>query len=761
MASLTKTDRTPIIAPAPQPAERAPRIVSARTLRRRKGLERFTYGAAAIGLTMGPQTDLWPAHLAAAALGAGGTWWLCKKWDCEPLGWRLLKSAQRLTPAMTASGVYLGALLTPGPAWWEYLLGPAWGGLMAYTTPITHAADLIPEQLPTAPALETLPAQPVPQTYAAYRAHQWSISKKTGTSLLTGIVQEQHPVTGELLPDFWGIVIAEAGDEAPDLNPNALAAVFDLEPGTVELRNIQGSGTGRKLLTAKPTLDQLQRQAAHPAERWWYEKLARKGGPCEGMLLLGYKAEGNRVAYRISAPDGQIIQLNQKQIARALGYKDLSLVMVETDGLGDGLIAIYNTHPLLTVREATVEDLTMRADGTIQIGVRPDGTAARMPLYDPDLGALTDLFVGAMGAGKSVTLNTVLAAERISGIVSIVADAQNGMSLPEADGRTYHFGKGIAAVAATLAAGYEVAQYREKVSAEHGWAGFELNDPWPLANLTLDELNRIVSEDALVPRDFKKWVVGLVGDFQSTGRKFGMGIRFAAQSIHLADLGSKDKIRANAKNGTVWLGRTNSSTTTHMARDGVLPPGVDLEPIGQYFGANTNLDDAFAGREAKKGPRTAGMANIIQGGSVFTARTFNARKENKTYPGLLALYESAPIPVLTAPEHDVFVKGYAKWLPVAEQLLAGEDPDDEETAAARELVGITDEDDEDDDEPSTGTIKDRILDVLADGQPHPLKDVRRRIDDASPASVNNAMAELREAGAVVNVSRGTYQIAPN
>lgn len=762
MASLAKPTQTPLIAPLQQPDARRPRIVSARTLRRRKGLERLTYGAAAVGLAVGPQSDVWPAHLAAAALGLGGTWWLSKKWDHEPLGWRLLKSAQRLTPAMTASGVYLGALLTPGSAWWEYLLGPAWGGVMAYTTPITHAADLIPEQLPTtAPALETLPSEPVPVTYAGYRIQQWTVSKKTGTSLLADVNQFEHPQTGQPLPDFWGIVIAEAGDEAPTLNADALAAIFDLPPGTVELQNIQGSGTGRKLLTAKPTLPHLEQHAAHPAERWWNEKLARKGGPLEGMNLNNYRADSNRVAYRISAPGDQLIQLHQKQIARALDYKDLSLVMVETDGLGDGLISIYKEHPLLTVREATAEDLTMRTDGTIQIGVRPDGTAARMPLYDPDLGALTDLFVGAMGAGKSVTLNTILAAERISGIVSIVADAQNGMSLPEADGRTYHFGKGIAALAATLAAAYEVAQYREKVSSAHGWAGFELNDPWPLANLTLDELNRIVSEDAIVPRDFKKWVVGLVGDFQSTGRKFGMGIRFAAQSIHLADLGSKDKIRANAKNGTVWLGRTNSSTTTHMARDGVLPPGVDLEPIGQYFGANTNLDDAFAGREAKKGPRTAGMANIIQGGSVFVGRTFNARKENKTYPGLLALYESAPIPVLTDPEHDVFVKGYAKWLPVAEQLLNGdEDTDDETTAAARALVGSDLDDDEDDDEPSTGTIKDRILDVLADGQPHALKDVRRSIDDASPASVNNAMAELREAGSVVNVSRGTYQIAP-
>lgn len=753
-----------LLAPAQQPTARAPRIVSARSLRRRKALERLTYGAATLGITIGPQTDYWPAHIAAGLTGIGGAWWLSKKWDAEPLGWRLLKSAQRLAPALTASGTYLAALLTPGSSWWEYALGPVWGGVMTYTTPLTHAANLTPEQLPAlAPAplhdqdQQTTPA--VPASYADYRTGQWETSKKTGTSRLTGVVQLTNPATGELLPDFWGIVIAETGDEAPTLSADALAAIFDLPPGTVELQLIKDSGPGRKLLTAKPTLDQVQQQAAHPAERWWHEKLARKGGPTEGMILNAFRADTNRVAYRVSAPEDQIIQLNQKLITRALKVADASLVMVETDGLGDGLISIYKTHPLLNVREATIEDLTMDADGTIAIGLRPDGRQARIPLYDPAMGAVTDLMVGAPGAGKSVTLLTILAAERINGIVSIAADAQDGMSIPEADGRIYHFGKGIAAVAATIAASNDLGKYREKISAANGWGSFEPLKPWRIANDTLDELNRILSADATVPRDFRKWVTGLVGDNQSTGRKLGKGIRFAAQSIHLADLGDKDRIRANAKNGTVWLGRTNSSTTKHMATDGVLPPGVYPEPIPRYFniGGGSTIDAAFQGKEAKNGPITAGMANIIQGGSLFTARTWFARKENKTYPGLIALMESRPIPRLTPEEDAVFQKSYAKWLAFAEQLLAGDDePASEDTATARELIGV---DDEDDDEPSAGTIKDRILGVLADGEPRPLKDVRKHID-AAPASVNNAMAELREAGIVQVVSRGTYQITP-
>jgi hypothetical protein len=761
VALLDKT-RTTNSLPAP-----GPRIVPAHIIRRRIRLERLTYGAATLGLAIGPHTDFWPAHAGAAALGSLAAWRLWRRWDNEPLGWNLLKTAQRISPVLTGSATYLAPLAIAGSSWWEWLLAPAWGAFMTYTTPLTHSANLTPEHFALAlPALApALPADmQAPASYPAHRAAQWDLARTTGTTRLTSVTQYAD-ADGQPVPDFWGIVIAEAGEAVPDLNPTTLAAVFDLPPGTVELHLIQGSGPGRKLLTAKPT--QGLEQSKDPIQRLWDEKLARPGGPTEGMRLDGYKADANRIALRTSAPDGQLIHLNQKLIARALKIADLTLVMVETDGLGDGLISLYKEHPLLNVREATAEDLTMAEDGTIALGQQPDSRIGRVPLYDPQMGAITDLYVGAPGAGKSVTLLHVITAERLSGIVSIVADAQDGMSLPEVDGRVYHFGKGVAATAATLAAANDLGKYREGISAQNGWGSFEIGQPWPLVNVTLDELNRILSADAVVPRAFRKWVTGLVGDTQSTGRKLGLGIRFAAQSIHLADLGDKDRIRANAKNGTVWLGRTNSSTTQHMARDGVLPPGVELEPIPRYFGTgDSTIDAAFQGKEAKKGPITAGMANIINGGSLFVNRTWLARKENKTYPHLIKLMESRPVPHLTEQEAIVFGLSYQRWLAFAEALLAGEDSEEgvsDALNAEREVVDgqrhlWENNDDEDEGAPSAGTIKDRILDLLADGQPWPLKDVRKHLDDVSPASVNNAMAELRGEDRVTAVSRGTYQI---
>jgi len=442
-----------------------PRLVPAHSIRRRARLEQTIYGTAGLGLTIAPQmNDWWPAHLTAAGLAAGAFSWLYGKWGqgetstSRTLGF--LHAAQRALPFLSGAGVYLTNLITPGTPWWEYADGTAWALLMGLTTPITHSLNLralLPtEDAPT--ALETAPA-PVapaqPATYGEYRSMQWHAARAAANTHLA----EVH-LYDDARPDFWGIVVAPAGETVPDLNDTTLAGIFDLPVGTVKLQLIQGSGPGRKLLTARPTLDTANAAQQDPVHRIFNEKLARPNGGATGMLLTGYRREPNRIAMRVTAPEDQFIQLNQKQIARSLGYKDPSLVMLETDGMGDGVISVYQKHPLLTVREATADDLRMDTDGTIALGLRPDGRQARVPLFDPAMGAVTDLYVGAPGAGKSVTLLTLLAAERINGIVSIVADAQDGMSLPEADGRVYHFGKGVAATAATLAAANDLGKYR-------------------------------------------------------------------------------------------------------------------------------------------------------------------------------------------------------------------------------------------------------------------------------------------------------------
>ncbi|MFI8085844.1 hypothetical protein ACIF6L_34270 [Kitasatospora sp. NPDC086009] len=755
------------------------RTVPAHVIRHRATTERLAHATAAVATAIGPQLDDGPwSHLGAwGALGAG-CWWLYRKAtssDGDEFG--LLRSCQRALPLLGYAGLYTAGVVQSGSSWWE-LAGPAaWGALMAWWAPITRAAGLVPEALPPAPVPQQPAAPPTPAGtvyepgYPGLLARMWDTAGHATGTRLTAVRQYADD-----RPDFQAVIVAQQGKVVPKVDEAKLAGTFDFPAGTVTLTPINGSGPGRMLLTARPTL--AAEEQAWTFERLWAEKVAADGGAAPGMHLVDHRTEPNRIVVRVEAAEGRLVELPQRPIARALGIKDHDLVVVETDGLGDGVVSFYEEHPLIDIRCATVEDLTMDADGRIQLGLRHDGRPARLPLYDPALGAVTDLFVGAPGAGKSVTLNTIIASERISGVVSIVADAQDGMSLPEANGRVYHFGAGIAAVGATLAAVYAVAKYRQKVSSENGWGAFEIGKPWRLVNLTLDELNLILAADADVQPDFKKWVVGNISAFQSTGRKMGKGIRFAAQSIHLEDLGDKDKIRANAKNGTVSLGRTNSSTTQHMAADGVLPPGMRIEPIPRYFRAADAIDAAFKGEEAARGPVTAGVAWLIQGGQLYKARTFKAVKEGKTFPGLIELYESAPIPVLSPQEDAIFQAEYVRALAKAERLLRGEaDGEDGDTVyapprpATAPAGAETGEDEVDpldavfaeESAPEAATVRESVLDVLAAaGEPMQAKDIRTAVAARGlpTKTVANELTDLKDLGLVAKVRHGWWQIVP-
>lgn len=750
------------------PADRE-RGLTPRAARRLAVAERVLYGAGGVLTAVGPQTDAWALHAAALGAGAGALWHLWRRTTGAGPG--LLVSCQRALPVLGLSGAYAAALVAPGTTWWEYAVPAAAALLAGLAVPVTRSLGLrraveeLPERIADqAAVLETAtePDQDAPaDPYVAGLQELWEASTATGDTRLTEVVQYAPD-----RPDFAAVILAPAGQAVPSwLDARAVAAVFDVPVEAVALAPVEGRGPGRLAVRVAPTLAPTGEQR-DGLEGLWEQKVSGPGGVAPGMTLADYRVEDNRIVVRVEAADDRLIDLPRLRLARALGVDDPDLLMVETDGLGVGIVSVYREHPLISVREATAEDLRMGKDGRFALGLRHDGRPARMPLYDPELGALTDLLVGAPGSGKSVTLLTILAAERISGVVSIVADAQDGMSLPEANGRTYHFGAGRAAFGATLAAACAVADHREAVSAANGWGSFALGDPWPLANITLDETNRVLASDADVPDEFRKWVAGMIGRAQITFRKLGMGLRIAGQSIHVADLGDSEKIRANAKQGTVWLGRVNSSMTRRMASD-MADPGVEITPIPRFFGAGGagEVEAAWSGEEAPPGPVTAGTAWMIQGGHPTLMRVWRAVKKNRSYPGLIRLLESASLPGLTPEEDAIFRTAYAQGLALAENLLTGPD----RAALVAELETVVEALDA---HAATGrsstppapprTLRDRILAALVDG-PRKTREIRQAVGvgtEGGPASgsVDNELTKLREEGHVARVGHGTWAL---
>ncbi|MFJ7069891.1 hypothetical protein [Streptomyces sp. NPDC101115] len=743
-----------------------------RAARRLAAVERVLYGAGGVFTAWAPHADLWQLDTAAIGAGVGTLAWLWRRSRIGGLG--LLSACYRALPLLGLSGAYTAALAVPGSAWWEIATPVAVAAAAGIASPLTRSAGIAfaVAELPAADADDVDGVEVIDDAevvdlddYLSILRHLWAVSPVTAG---TELVDIRHP--DPTRPDFTALILAEPGRAIPSaLNDNAVAAVFDVPTEAVTLTPVKGYGPGRLALTVAPAA--AEETAAETAEAdevrtLWAERVSGPNGAAPGMRLVDYRLADDRLVVLVEAADDRMIALPRKRLARALRVEDPDLVMVETDGLGTGVVTIYKQHPLIHIREATRADLTMAADGTVAIGLRHDGRLARMPLYDPELGALTDLLVGAPGSGKSVTLLTLLAAERLSGVVSVVADAQDGMSLPEADGRVFHFGAGRAAFAATLAAVCAVADFRERISAANGWGSFTLGDPWRLLITTLDEINRVLAADADVHKDFRRWVTGMIARIQLTGRKLGLGIRFAGQSIHLEDLGDSDKIRSGAKQGTVWLGRVNGTMTKRMAVD-MTSGTVEVTPIPRYFGAGGAGDvaAAWAGEETASGPVTAGCAWMIQAGIPCMTRVFRAVKTNRTYPGLIALLEAAPLPGLTPEETAVFREAYAEALPYAEWLmvrgLKGFDDEGEGGTTAPAPVTVS--------APTAATtagpsLRDLVLGALAAG-PCATSAIRKAVgvgDDDGPTAgaVGNLLTRLREEGLITPAGHGKWQLAP-
>ncbi|GAB2966139.1 hypothetical protein [Streptomyces heilongjiangensis] len=763
---MTAETVSPAAIPATVPAADVRPPLSATAARHLATVERIAYGAAGLTAAIGPGTDVWQLHAAALGTGVGV---MCRLWSRartrEDGMTGLLTSCYKALPTLGLSAVYGVGIATPGTSWWEVTAAVAVALASAAAVPLTRSRGLrrAADNLPAVIASQE-PQAPEQEGYAGDLARHWAASPATGTTALAHIAQ-YHPSR----PDFEAVILAQPGEAIPgSLDARAIAGVFDVPEEAVKLARVPGHGPGRLAVQVAPAehLDRqhLQDPGDHLAAVW-AAKVAGPNGVAPGVELVDHRIEEDRVVMRVEAPESSLLALPRLPLARALGMQDPELLMIETDGMAQGVVTIYREHPLLTVREATVDDLRMDRNGRIAIGMRHDGRPARWPLYDTDLGALTDLLVGAPGSGKSVTLLTLLAAERINGVVSVVSDAQDGMSLPEAEGRVFHFGAGQAESAATLAAFFAVGAYRQEVSAANGWGSFTLGKPWRLAILTMDEINRMIAVDSGLPKDFRTWVAGMLGAGQITWRKVGMGVRIAGQSIHLADLGDSEKIRANAKNGSVWLGRVNSSMTRSMASD-MSTGAVEITPIPKYFGVtgSAELDAAWSGDEAPTGPVTAGTAWLIQSGQPYLSRVWRAVKQERTYPGLIALMESAPLVDFTPQETDVFRRAYEEGLIVAMALLQGEDG----TGAAPSPAPAGPTGAAADSGPSrvpappatARTLPDLVLDALAGGQLR-TRDIRKAVGAGteggpSSGSVDNALTQLSERGLVVRVAHGVW-----
>ncbi|MEV0476218.1 hypothetical protein [Streptomyces prunicolor] len=758
--------------------------------RRLATLERVVYGAAGAAATVGPQLGNGWLHGGAVVVGVGVLARLWSRAGSDDHG-RLLTTAYRSLPALGLSGAYVVDLIHHGAPWWEYAVPAGAAVLSVIGIPWTRSrgvrravADLpaIVEQV----TRETLPAEVPADPYTAGLRELWNASTMTGETRLAH-VRQYSPAR----PDFEAVIVAPPGEAVPYAltQERTLAAVFDVEEAAITTAAVPGRGPGMLAVRVAPSL--VVHQAAAPASRepatleeMWALYVSATSGAAPGVQLVQYDVEDDRVRLWLAAPRGRALRVDHAALCSALDVDDSSRLVVEGAGPREAIAYVYRTNPLLDVRAPTAEDLTMGPDGRVALGVAHDGSPARIMLFNPQTGrAQNGLTAGTTGAGKSGLLRLMCCAQRLSGVVSWVADVQGGMSMPEMEGRVDWFARGEAETMAQLEALHAVKVYRETHS--NGRGDFDLDGPWSLIQWSGDEINRLLSSSNAERRKRASW---MISDLQRTGHKVGIGVDLGVQSLHLKELGDNPEIREKGKEGHVFLMRTASSSTQSMGLDGIAPPDAHITNIPERIYATTGAAAKFDGTASDEGEPTPGMAWLIAEARAILMRTFTLHKVDGRFPLIEELMDAAPMPMITEGEAAAAGVRYANRntrvtqddvnaaVAIGEALAAqGVDPSSTAYIAAPVLdtatgiPGLTDELERiaealDDMNTRGGTLKERIVAALT-GEPAglPLKEIRSAVGcgtDGGPAtgSVNNAVTALASEGLLIACGGGVYRL---
>ena len=316
------------------------------------------------------------------------------------------------------------------------------------------------------------------------------------------------------------------------------------------------------------------------------------------------------VELMLEVPQGQVISYDLAKLCSALDITDPSRIAVETDGSRRAIVTIYPSNPLADVRAVTREDLVMDRRGFITVGRYHNGRPARRRLYDPSTGsAQRFLLFGTTGAGKSRTLQMELAAEKINGIVSFLADLKFGQSVPEARGNVDWFGTLAEEAILMLRSAVAVAQERMGRYSAMGRTAFVLGRPDPLLHVRIEEANRLLEKGA----PYRDEATYLIRELGRTGRSVGVGLGLSAQASHLEELGGSDTLRAMLKEGEVTLLRWSSSMMRQLVSDGLLPAAAQLMPIPKTLKPVELISQFDAYDDDEDGHGTQGTAYLLSG----------------------------------------------------------------------------------------------------------------------------------------------------
>ncbi|MFD7972990.1 chromosome segregation protein ParM [Streptomyces clavifer] len=480
----------------------------------------------------------------AGAAGIGG-WVLAYKSNEPGAGRKVL----RWSPLVLAAAVDIAARHTIG--WGPYcldgLLAAGWAtaGLLVmpfsrharrHHRPALAAPAPSPQLQAVAPAPDSSLAQPDDGADAFTRQVRWLWETRGMPGRTIVVTATPHPG----MPNDLSLLLraSEAGRPVSGLTEEAVAAAFAVEIADVRIEDVvrqygREGGPGWKEVHVTPDMNERRRKAPTTHE-WWADRIA--GGPVPGSEFIKKVRDHERKVthYIAQVPDemGEP-RVNQHALAAALKTKyDEGRLFVTVDG-NQVLVSLWDSSPLAQVFPATRELLTPDKDGRWVTGYLGNGQPARNRVYT-DRGAAHGLFVAPSGGGKTQLMALHVAADALFGAVVWLAAEAPDEKAAKLGGYTDRYGVGALYMIRLLRTLDALMEIRGAMPWEdgrvHDWDPKLPGCPYRMLSAYLDEFLSAARNG-----DYGAEIMDLAETVSVKGRKYGIGIKVAGQSIFVQD----------------------------------------------------------------------------------------------------------------------------------------------------------------------------------------------------------------------------------
>ncbi|MFH8533308.1 chromosome segregation protein ParM [Streptomyces tendae] len=509
-------------------------------------LERTLYTLAAPVLVaapnLSPDSPVNTVVQLAGAVGVGG-WFLAYKSDESGAGRKIL----RWSPLVAAAAIDVAARHTIGfgPYCLDAVLAAGWAAAGLLVMPFSRHTRRRhrPALAAPAPAPRLQPVEPEPSlaqpddgadSFTRQVRRLWENRGMPGRTIV--IKATPHPG----MPNDLSLLLraSEAGRAISGLKEDDIAAAFGVDVTDVIIKEIvrqAGREGGPAWREVHVTPDANDRRRKTPtAHEWWADRIANGSVPGSEFVKEVRDNERKVTHYIAQVPDeaGEP-RVNQHALAAALKTKyDEGRLFVTIDG-NQVLVSLWDSSPLARIFPATRELLTPDKDGRWVTGFLGNGQPARNRVYT-DRGASHGLFVAPSGGGKTQLMGLHVAADALFGAVVWLAAEAPDEKAAKLGQYVDRYGVGALYMIRLLRALDALMEIRGEMPWEDGhvydWDPTLPGCPYRMLSAYLDEFLSAARHG-----DYGAEIMDLAEKVSVKGRKYGIGIKVAGQSIYVQD----------------------------------------------------------------------------------------------------------------------------------------------------------------------------------------------------------------------------------